>query len=337
MVTKFKFSRLQVLSSLSLALYLFLAGHFLFAYSISEGLYFEFSLLAFLGLAIAGFLNSTNIAISTLAFSMPQISAWFLDVLWYSFRDHSLFGLLEAKFHPAISNIDFYCLQYPLLLIPLGYLLTRNLPKPHKPPFILTAIFCVVGLLLSRFVFLGEADANCSFISCVDFLATLPTNYYPWVFILFYSSLSLAFVACLTWHFKKTLPDKGFAKNPQSFAVIYFCFSLMMFFVLAKRFTLQPRFYCQSSQAAPQGVELNCKYALDISGTHFSQYFDIYNRSKTPQQCNLYMDYQGKKELMYGAVLIRSNRKLRLSVAVMNPKDPQGSTVILKPECTPFF
>ena len=330
-------SKRKVLSTFSLLLYFCLGGYLLVKYTPKEGLYFEFSLLSFLGLAIAGFYNSSRFAVAWVAFALPQIGAWFIDIICYSFLDHSLFGLLESKFHPGISNIDFYVYQYPLIWVPLAWSLLLTLPKPTKTPFRSTIVFSIVGLLLSRFVFRGDADVNCSTLSCLTFLQHLPAQYYPWIFMTLYMALTLILVPLITWYFRTSNEKNLSAKHPSSFLVMYLLFSLSLLLSMSRRFSNLPRFYCHSSPSAQEGVELQCKYALDLTGTHFSQYFVLKNNSKTPQQCNLYMNYNNKNEIMYGAVLIRPRRSIKLSVSVPNPIDPAGSHVYLIPECSSIF
>lgn len=325
-------------SHVCLAIYLILGGHLFLKYTLKQGLYFEFSLLAFLGLALAGYRNSSRLAISTLAFAMPQLSTWFMDTIWFGLSGHSLFGILETKYHPAISNADFYVYQYPLILLPSAWLLIRELPKPSRPPFVLTSLLSVIGLILSRFVFRGDADVNCSTLSCLEFFHTMPAHFYPWLFIFFYTGIALAFVPFINRYFHSLGSKIGLTeKHPQSFAAIYIIFALTLFFCLAKRFVNTPRFFCESSPSAPEGVELNCKYALDVTGTHFSQYFVLKNKTQKPQQCNLYMTYKDQKEIMYSAVLIRPKRNITLSVTVPNPTIPEGITVLLTPECSPLL
>ncbi|MFM8314245.1 MAG: hypothetical protein ACKOA8_08175 [Deltaproteobacteria bacterium] len=305
----------------------------MYHYSLKEGLYFEFSLMGLLLLGIAGLSRSTRLAIATLAFILPQVVVWFLEAILFCFSNESFFGLFEARFHPAISISDFYIYQYPLVLIPLSWALIRSLPTPTSTPWKLTLAFSGMGLLLSRFVFRGDSDINCSTLACLELFYSIPAKYYPWFFLLLYSLGSLVSVFLLNWYFSKETHFSLSKKHPAAFLTTYVLFAFTLLLNHSNYFLKKPKFYCQSSERNPNGVELNCKYALDISGTHFSQYFSTTNRSAQAQECNLYYRYQEKKEIMYPAVLIRPKKTLTLSIAVPNPVDPKGTTIVLTPEC----
>jgi hypothetical protein len=172
--------------------------------------------------------------------------------------------------------------------------------------------------------------------ACLPFFYTISTVYYPWVFMLFYVGISLGITKLMTWYFSCESQTSIVSQSPRSFLFIYLLFASTLFLNLTKRYYHTPHFFCQSSQRDPKGVELNCKYALDVTRSHFSQYFSLRNRTELPQTCNLYMTYKEKKELMYGAVLVKARGQMTLSVTVPNPTDPMGSTVTLLPECEPL-
>lgn len=336
MLNHFKIYRRQWLSFLISLLYLILTLKFMWQYDFSQGLYFEFSILAFLGLAIAGWFNSFNLALASFAFAAPQIVFWLIDAVWLCFSSSSPLGFLETRFHPALPQLDFLAYQYPLLFLPLAVGLIKVLGKKQSPPYLITGLFSIAGLLLSRWVFRGDNDVNCSVLACLPFFYNISAVYYPWIFMGFYVVISLGIAKLLTWYFSCESQTSIASQNPRSFLFIYLLFAFTLFLNLTYRYSHTPHFFCQSSQSSPKGVELNCKYALDVTGSHFSQYFSLRNRSELPQACNLYMTYKEKKDLMYSAVLIKAKGQMTLSVTVPNPTDPMGSTVTLLPECEPL-
>jgi hypothetical protein len=301
-------------------------------FGLGEGFFFTFSILGFLGLGISCLRRLPGLAIASLAVALPHVLVWILDAIWFCFFKSSLLGLAESRFHPGLTKLDFFLSYYPLLLLPLGFLLPRFLPKPTKTPFALTAILSCLVLLLSRFILLGMSDPNCSRLACIPGLSSVPIAYYPWVFLVFYSLMAMGIAKVLTLYFAGTNESSPLFRHSTLSLITYCAFSATLIGSDLQKFNATPRFYCQS--AVPnQGVELNCKYTLDYSPGFFALFFLLKNTTPQVKHCNLYLTYQGKKESMYQAVLIRGNNRLKLNVILPYPTDPAGSTVTLSPEC----
>jgi len=323
------------LKGLSLILIIYYLGYSLFLiyqYTVPQGLFFAFSLLTFLGVGLAGLFELSHLAIAMLAIGMPQLISWFIDAFWFSFFKASLFGTAEGRFQPGLSLTDFMLGYYPLFLLPLAIVIVKKLPKPAKPPFGTTGIVSMIGLLISRYVFVGIADPNCSKLACLEALSQLPVKQYPWVYILIYTLLACVFAYLLKVYFSRASEKAPFIRFPKTCVLIYviFCASLMTSEIL--RFNKIPRFSC-SNLAPVSSVSTQCGYTLEYSPGFFSFFFTATNQSPVAKHCNFFLIHNGAKETMYAAVLVKSKEQITSSVVLPYPTDSKEASVSVSSEC----
>ena len=325
-------SLLFCLSLLSLTFYFVYATILLTQYGFFEGLFFSFSLIGLLGLGIAGLFRWSSLALASVSISLPHLLAWVIDAIGFSLFKHSFFEFTESRFHPGLSNMEFFFSFYPLLLIPLSLIIPRLLDKPKKPPYLMTLISATGILLLSRYLFIGQSDPNCARLSCIDAFSKLSVHSYPWIFLLFYTTVSLFSVKLVTLYFQLNKQTAPLNRYPKTVLALYSLFSVVLMFSDTRNFLSTPRLFC-SETPSKNDVDINCAYTLPYSHGFISLYFTLKNKGLETQHCNLYLTYQSKKEGMYEAVLIRPKNQIQLSVILPYPNDLKGSTVYLSSEC----
>ena len=325
--------QLRIISGLCIVFYFSYASFLLTHYSFREGLFFSFSLLSLLGFGLSGWFQLPSLAIATLGAALPHFIVWGIDAIWFCFFKSSLLGHAESRFHPGLSQGEFYLSYYPLLILPVLFALRKLLASASKVPYLLSFILPFSTLMLSRFIFNGMADPNCSQLACIYGLNLIPVTYYPWVFSIGYSFLSVLLSMAFFYYFKRIKKNSPVGRYPKLSLGVYLAFVISLFLSDLQRFQATPRFICQGLKPE-QGVALNCDYTLDYTPGFFSLYFTLANKSLSTKNCNLYLTYQDKKESMYQSILIRRNKNLTMSVVLPYPSDPKGSTVALSTECT---
>lgn len=322
--------------SLALVVFYFLYSFLLISeYTVYQGLFFSFSLLAYLGLGLAGLFGRVELALCSMALAFPQALVWVIDAIWYSFFTASLFGTAEGRFIPGISNTNFILSHYPLFVLPISVIFIRLLPRPNKPPFILMGLISVTALLISRFIFTGVADPNCSQLACVPGLDSFSPKVYPWVFLILYTLVCLSLVGILSSYAKRENSKSPFLNFPKTSILLccLFCASIVVNDLV--RYKSLPKFSCTSTPPI-SSVQLSCQHTMDYSPGFFYLFFLATNKSSVAKHCNFQLINNGKKETMYAAVLLKPNEKLHSSVVLPFPTESSGMSVVLSSECVSF-
>ncbi len=320
---------------LSLLLIFFYFGYGLYLasqFTWSQGLFFSFCLLAYLGIGLGGLLESPQIVLSSLALALPQALVWTLDAVWFSFFKASVFGTAEGRFTPGMNTLTFILNHYPLFVLPVAIFFLKALPRSHKAPLLLTSLITIVGLFVSRFVFSGVADPNCSKLACIEGFNRLAPSIYPWAFLGFYTIVTLLSAWLMTLYIQQPNPRSPFSRYPRTSLVLFALFSGSVILSDTFKFHNSPKFTCTNQQPV-SSVELLCGHTLDYSPGFFYLFFKATNKSPVAKHCNFYMLSRAKKEAIYGAVLIKSNETLGSSVVLPYPTEMPGLEVSLTSEC----